>query len=99
MNAEASLAANIQIMQFTTSYWTSRCLHVVAELGIADLIGDQPQSTEALAKASGTQPNALYRVLRLLASVGIFEWKHEPPWLFAGLRPNARPASVLECLW
>ena len=37
---------------------------------------DQPQSTEALAKASGTQPNALYRVPRLLASVGIFEWEH-----------------------
>jgi O-methyltransferase domain/Dimerisation domain len=76
MNAEAALAANIQIMQLTTSYWTSRCLHVVAELGIADLIGDQPQSTESLAKASGTQPNALYRVLRLLASVGIFEFEH-----------------------
>ena len=55
MNAEAALAANIQIMQLTTSCWTSRCLHLVAELGIADLIGDQPQSTEALAKASGTQ--------------------------------------------
>src|ERR1700730_7321763 len=22
-----------------------------------------------------------------------------PPWLFAGLRPNAWPAGVLECLW
>jgi O-methyltransferase domain len=76
MNAKAALAANIQIMQLTTSCWTSRCLQVVAKLGIADLIGDQPQSTEALAIASGTQPNALYRVLRLLASVGIFEWKH-----------------------
>jgi hypothetical protein len=88
MNAEPALAgvavpspANIQVMQLTTSCWTSRCLHVVAELGIADFIGDQPQSTEALAKASGTQPNALYRVLRLLASVGIFEcvqgaWHH-----------------------
>src|SRR5215469_15441747 len=69
--------ANIQLMQLTTAYWTSRCLHVVAELGIADAIGDQPQSTEALAKATGTQPHALYRVLRLLASVGIFEWKDE----------------------
>src|SRR5215813_10496983 len=74
-SAAAPSPADIQIMQVTTSYWTSRCLHVVAELGIADFIGDQPQSTEALAKASVTQPNALYRVLRLLASVGIFEWK------------------------
>jgi O-methyltransferase domain len=67
--------ANIQLMQLTTACWTSRCLHVVAELGVADALGDQPQSTEALAKVSGTHPQALYRVLRLLASVGVFEWK------------------------
>jgi len=67
--------ANIQLMQLTTACWTSRCLHVIAELGIADAIGDESQSTEALAKATRTQPHALYRVLRLLASVGIFEWK------------------------
>ena len=67
---------NIQLMQLTTACWASRCLHVVAELGVADAISDQPQSTEALAKATATQPQALYRVLRLLASVGIFEWKN-----------------------
>ena len=74
-NASTPSPANIQLMQLTTAYWTSRCLHVIAELGIADLIGDQPKSTDALAKSAGTQPQPLYRVLRLLASVGIFEWK------------------------
>ena len=80
MNASAAHSAatpspaNIQLMQLTTACWTSRCLHVVAELGVADALGDQPESTEALAKATGTQAQALYRVLRLLASVGIFEW-------------------------
>jgi hypothetical protein len=68
--------ANIQLLQLTTACWASRCLHAVADLGVADAIGDQPQSTEALAKATATQPQALYRVLRLLASVGIFEWKN-----------------------
>lgn len=68
--------ADIQIMQLTSAYWSSRCLHVVAELGVADALGEQPQSTEALAKATCTHPQALNRVLRLLASVGIFEWKH-----------------------
>ena len=66
--------ANVQLLQMTTACWTSRCLHVISELGVADALGDQPQSTEALAKASRTQPQALYRVLRLLASLGIFEW-------------------------
>jgi O-methyltransferase/methyltransferase family protein len=67
--------ANIQLMQLTSAYWASRCVHVVAELGVADHLGDTPQSTEALAKATGTRRDALYRVLRLLASLGIFEWK------------------------
>src|SRR5438105_15494154 len=67
--------ADIQLMQLTTACWASRCVHVVAELGVADALGDQPQSTEAIARATGTDPQALYRVLRLLASVGIFEWK------------------------
>lgn len=74
--ATSPSSANIQLMQLTTACWTSRCLHVVAELGVADALGDEPQSTEALANATDTQPQALYRVLRLLASVGIFEWRN-----------------------
>jgi len=75
-SAATPSSANIQIMQIANAYWSSRCLHVVAELGVADALGDQPQSTEALAKATDTHPQALYRVLRLLASVGIFECQH-----------------------
>ena len=71
--------ANIHLMQLTTAYWTSRCLHVVAELGLADHLSDEPQSTESLAKATGTNAGSLYRVLRLLASVGVFEW-HNGTW-------------------
>lgn len=67
--------ANIQVLQLAGAAWASRCLHLVAQLGIADHIAETPQSTESLAKATGTQPDALYRVLRLLASLGIFEWK------------------------
>ncbi len=74
-SSTAPSAANIQLLQLSSAYWASRCLHVVAQLGVADHIGDTPQSTEALAKATATQPEALYRVLRLLASLGDFEWK------------------------
>lgn len=68
--------ANVQVLQLTSACWASRCLHAIAELGVADALGDRPASTEAIAKATGTQPQALYRVLRLLASLGIFEWKN-----------------------
>ena len=74
-SAASPSAANIQLMQITNAFVASRCVYVVAEAGIADHIKDQPQTTEALSKATGTNADALYRLLRLLASQGIFEWK------------------------
>jgi O-methyltransferase domain len=56
-----------------TLYFVSRTLHVVAELGVADALGEAPMTAEALANKVGAHPQALYRVLRLLASRGVFE--------------------------
>jgi hypothetical protein len=50
----------------------SQALYAVAELGIADLIGEEPQSADDLAAASGAHASSLARVLRLLASEGVF---------------------------
>ena len=53
-------------------YQTSQMLHVAAKLRIADLLKDGPRSTADLAAAAGAQEDALYRVMRTLASLGIF---------------------------
>ncbi len=50
----------------------SQALYVAAKLGIADLLADGPKTTEQLAKASSTDAPSLYRVLRALASIGVF---------------------------
>lgn len=50
----------------------TQMIHVAAKLGIADRLAHGPQSAEALAQATGVQPHALYRLLRGLASLGIF---------------------------
>ena len=47
-------------------------LYVAAKLGIADLLADGPQPIDALAAATGTQASGLSRVLRALASRGVF---------------------------
>ena len=60
------------IHDLTTAYWASRCLQVIAELGVADLLGDEPQSAATLARAGGLHPQALHRVLRSLANHGVF---------------------------
>ncbi len=61
------------VMQLANAYWASRCVHVVAELGVADVLGDDPQTALALAQSLGVQPTALHRILRSLANHGIFE--------------------------
>jgi hypothetical protein len=68
-------------MQSTNAFIISRCLYVAAEVGVADHIKDAPQPTQALAQATGTQTEPLHRILRVLASHGIFEardgaWAH-----------------------
>jgi hypothetical protein len=60
------------IRQLATAYWRSRCLHVAVELGLADAIGDGVRSAEALAEETGTDPGALARLLRALASFDVF---------------------------
>ena len=61
------------IWNLTTAYVSSRCLHVVAELGIADEIADEPMTAAALAARCDVDAGALDRVLQLLAAHGIFE--------------------------
>src|SRR5580693_2336586 len=61
------------VQQLATAYWASRCLHVAAELGVADVLGDEPQTAEALARSLGVLPDALHRILRALANHGVFE--------------------------
>jgi hypothetical protein len=63
------------LLQLSAGYYVSRALHAVAELGVADTLGDGPQPTASLAEAVGADAGALDRVLRLLALYGIFEYR------------------------
>ena len=70
-----------RIWQIATAHLLPRCLHVVAELGIADRLSETPLTAPELAQASGIDADALERTLRLLAVAGIFEargnaWAH-----------------------
>lgn len=65
------LPLHIQMMQMISGYWVSQCIYVAAKLAIADHLAT-PKNYQEIAAATATNPNALYRVLRALASVGIF---------------------------
>ncbi len=61
-----------QLARLLSGYWYTQTIYVAAKLGIADLLKDGARSAQELAEATGTDPRALYRLLRALASLGIF---------------------------
>lgn len=62
-----------QINQIATGYMPAACLYAAAKLKIADLVSTGPKPVAELAQASGMNEDGLYRVLRALASIGVFQ--------------------------
>jgi hypothetical protein len=55
-----------------SGFRVARAIYIAAKLGLADLLKDGAKGSEELAFATGTHAPSLYRVMRALASVGIF---------------------------
>lgn len=60
------------LFRVITGYQITQMIYAAAKLGLADLLVDAPKTSTDLARATNTNPSALYRLLRGLASVGIF---------------------------
>jgi hypothetical protein len=61
------------VFQIGTGYMLSAALYAATKLQIADRLAGGPRSADDLARDTGANPDVLYRILRLLSSVGIFE--------------------------
>jgi hypothetical protein len=70
---QRSLPPQLVLYQMSTGHYVSRGLHLAAKLGLADLLKDGPRHYGELAQATAMHAPALNRVMRLLASVGVFE--------------------------
>lgn len=68
----------------------AQAIHVMAELGLADLVKEEPQTTAQLAQTTGTDAANLARLLRALVSVGLLS---EPT---AGSYGSTSLSSCLE---
>ena len=70
---QTSFPPRAWLQQSIDAYQFSQCLYVAAKLGIADLLKDSSKNCEQLAQAADADPGALLRLLRALASAGVFE--------------------------
>ncbi len=66
-------AARAKILELGFTWTVPRALHVAAELGVADALGDEPKSVERIAVETGAHPQALERLLRLLVKHQVFD--------------------------
>lgn len=61
------------LWRLMNGYLTTQLLYVVAKLGVADVLAEGPQTSQALAERVGADPSALRRILRGLTLDGVFE--------------------------
>jgi len=66
------IAPPLELMDLAAHFMVARAVGVVAKLRIADHLAGGPRSASELAGLCGAHPRSLYRVLRLLASAGLF---------------------------
>lgn len=85
------------VTDLARAHITARCLHVIADCGAADAVGPAGATPAEIAARTSLDADALDRMLRLLASHGIFKhgangrYEHSPASL---LLRNDDPRSV-----
>lgn len=94
--AEQGPPAHIRMLQILNGTHVTGAIACLAELGIPDLVEAGPKSAEELAKEIGAQPQALYRLMRATASVGVLaegaDGKFSQTPMSAVLRSKTNPS-------
>jgi hypothetical protein len=86
MSVEQQPSPRSTMMRLLVGNQVQQAIHVATTLGIADLLAEGGRRVPALADATGADPTSLRRLLRALASFGVFA--EEPDGTFT-LTPSA----------
>jgi len=68
-----NVTPNAALVEMAMAYSRSRVLCAAARLGVADALGDSVRDVDTLAEACHAHSDALYRLLRTMASIGLVE--------------------------
>src|SRR3984957_8544168 len=91
-----TLPPHVAMLQLLGGAHITGAISCLAQMGIPDLVEAGPKSAEELAGEIGAQPNALYRLMRATACVGVLsegaDGKFSQTPMSAVLRSNAKPS-------
>lgn len=63
----------IDLMRLISGFQASQAISVIAELGVADVLKNDALHIDVIAQTTECHPRSLYRLLHMLASVGVLE--------------------------
>ncbi|WP_285640924.1 methyltransferase [Lentzea sp. NBRC 102530] len=92
-------ASTVYLISEAHSYLKAAALRAVAQLGVADHLGDDPRPVEELAEATGTDADFLHRVIRLLATIDVFRQEEDGRISLTPLGQGLRTDSRYSARW
>ncbi len=88
--------AHVGVMQLLSASYIAGVVSCLAQMGIPDLVEAGPKSAKELASQIGADPEALHRLMRATASVGVLsegpDGKFSETPMSAVLRSNGKPS-------
>lgn len=88
--------AHVGVMQLLSASYIAGAVSCLAQMGIPDLVEAGPKSAKELASQIGADPEALHRLMRATASVGVLsegpDGKFSETPMSAVLRSNGKPS-------
>ena len=97
----------VQLFECLLGFMKSQAIHVAARLKVADHLKDGPKSAEEIANAINVDSDALYRLLRALAGIGVFSEQENKIFnltpmasaLLSGKSGSLRPFALMIGDW
>lgn len=93
-NVTSSARAALELHRLLNGFQITQAIHVAAVLGLADQITAHPRPVAEIGAAVDAHPGALYRLLRVLAALGIFREHDDRCFSMTAMGDCLRTASL-----
>lgn len=81
----STVPGGVAVLEMATGAWTTQTMYVAAKLGIPDQLSNGPAHADDVAKRVGANPDAVYRLMRALASKGVLKHRRDDRFSLTGI--------------
>jgi hypothetical protein len=99
--SRSAVPPNVALFEMAQGAWLTQALYVAVKLGVPDALRDGPLTADEVAQRVGADPGATYRLMRALASIGVFTLRNllsRAGFRLIRVIPTAGPMSFVEAI-